>query len=292
LKNKIILLHKEKKIFELKINLSRKSILGDCDILLNSGKGMYFDHVILGNYFRYYKLPKEEVDSLSWHGYYEIVNPELLNAPVVHIKSHGKIIDRVFHFGSINYSEPFAFPVCSIYIPYDLNTDVIGRTKKSLQADYIEVPIVNENLRFDFFVLPKGMPIKRFKRSQLMIMYRFADLDIFNNTSEGYNIVPDAEMEEIKREDNNDILVRIVKDPSNIIIENDSGEQIFKEVCGQYSLIVNDPNDIYNKLTNRLVAACDEDGNMMQLQLLKEIHEKQIDFDPTFETNIWDTFYN
>ncbi|MDD2481468.1 MAG: hypothetical protein PHF82_04980 [Lutispora sp.] len=45
--------------------------IGDSDIMLDTGKGMYFDHVVLGNYFKHYRLPEFLINSISWHGYYQ-----------------------------------------------------------------------------------------------------------------------------------------------------------------------------------------------------------------------------
>lgn len=52
MKHKIVLLKGGKKIFQMNIKPSKKSKLGDSDIMLDAGKGMYFDHVVLGNYFK------------------------------------------------------------------------------------------------------------------------------------------------------------------------------------------------------------------------------------------------
>lgn len=293
MKNKIVLLKDNKKIFQLYIKTSKKSKLGDSDIMLDVGKGMYFEHVVLGNYFRHYKLPDFKINSISWHGYYEIIDDRQLYSPVVHIKSHGEKIDRVGHLGSINDFEPFAFPVCSLYIPSNLNTEGIGITKKDLsRCEYLDIPQLSRSARYDFFVLPKGVSLERFNKSPLTLFYRFSDLEIFNNPDEGHNIVLDAEMKEFKCVGENDVLIRIIENPSNIQVISDSGKQIFKEISEQFSLIVNDPNDIYNKLANRAIIMCDEDGNLMKPRLLKDVHEEEMGLDiPTSEVKIWDDFY-
>lgn len=276
----------------MNIKPSKKSKLGDSDIMLDAGKGMYFDHVVLGNYFKHYKLPEFEINSLSWHGYYEIIDERQLYSPVVHIKSHSNKIDRVGHLGSINDFEPFAFPVCSLYIPSDLNTDGIGITEKDYnRCIYLDIPNLNRNARYDFFVLPKGITYEKFSKSPLMLMYRFADLEIFNNPNEGHNIVLDAEIKEYKSVGTNDVFIRIVRDPSNLKIASDSGKQIFKEISEQYSIIINDPNDIYNKLAYKPVIMYDENGNMMKPRLLKDMHEEEIEFITSEELRIWDDFY-
>lgn len=292
MKHKIVLLKDGKKVFQMNIKPSKKSKLGDSDIMLDAGKGMYFDHVVLGNYFKHYKLPEFEINSLSWHGYYEIIDERQLYSPVVHIKSHSNKIDRVGHLGSINDFEPFAFPVCSIYIPSDLNTDGIGITEKDFnRCIYLDIPNLNRNARYDFFVLPKGITYEKFSKSPLMLMYRFADLEIFNNPNEGHNIVLDAEIKEYKSVGTNDVFIRIVGDPSNLQIASDSGKQIFKEISEQYSIIINDPNDIYNKLAYKPVIMYDENGNMMKPRLLKDMHEEEIEFITSEELRIWDDFY-
>ena len=292
MKHKIVLLKDGKKVFQMNIKPSKKSKLGDSDIMLDAGKGMYFDHVVLGNYFKHYKLPEFEINSLSWHGYYEIIDERQLYSPVVHIKSHSNKIDRVGHLGSINDFEPFAFPVCSLYIPSDLNTDGIGITEKDFnRCIYLDIPNLNRNARYDFFVLPKGITYEKFSKSPLMLMYRFADLEIFNNPNEGHNIVLDAEIKEYKSVGTNDVFIRIVGDPSNLQIASDSGKQIFKEISEQYSIIINDPNDIYNKLAYKPVIMYDENGNMMKPRLLKDMHEEEVEFITSEEVRIWDDFY-
>ncbi|MDD4592741.1 MAG: hypothetical protein PHG06_20295 [Parabacteroides sp.] len=120
-------------------------------------------------------------------------------------------------------------------------------------------------------------------------MYRFAGLGIFNNPNEGHNIILDAEIKEYKSVGANDVFVRIVEDPSNLAMaSSNSKKQIFKEISEQYTIIINDPNDIYNKLAYKPVIMFDEDGNMMKPRLLKDMHEEEIEFKPSEELKIWD----
>ena len=276
----------------MNIKSSQKSKLGDSDIMLDAGKGMYFEHVVLGNYFRHYKLPEFEINSISWHGYYQVVDDRQLYSPVVNIKSHGTKIDKVGHLGSINDLEPFAFPVCSIYIPRNLSIDGIGVTKKDFNSCiYLDIPQLDKSVRYDFFVLPTGISIEKFKKSPLMLLYRFADLEVFNNPNDGHNIVLDAEIKEFKSVGDNDVFIRIVEDPSNIAKASENCKRIFKEISDQYSIIINDPNDIYNKLASRPIIMSDENGNMMKPRLLKDMHEEEIKFNPKSALKIWDDFY-
>ncbi len=292
MKNKIVLLKNGKKIFQLYVKASKKSRLGDSDIMLDAGKNMYFEHVVLGNYFKHYKLPESNINSISWHGYYKIIDDHQLYSPIVHIKSHGTKLDTIGHLGSINYVEPFAFPVCSLYVPGNLMIDSLGITDKNHdKCICLDLPQANSNYRFDFFVLPKGLTFKTFNESPLMLLYKFADLEIFNKPDEGHNIIPDAEIKEFEDIGGNDVFVRRVEEPSNIICTTDSGKQVFSEISDCYSIVINDPNDIYNKLTNKPIIICDENGNMLEPKLLKDVHEEAVDFAPTSKIRIWDNFY-
>ncbi|MDD4436563.1 MAG: hypothetical protein PHS04_00805 [Tissierellia bacterium] len=69
-----------------------------------------------------------------------------------------------------------------------------------------------------------------------------------------------------------------------------NGKQIFKEISDQYTIIINDPNDIYNKLAHKPVIMYDENGNMMKPRLLKDMHEEEIEFKSSDELRIWDDF--
>lgn len=123
-----------------------------------------------------------------------------------------------------------------------------------------------------------------------MLMYRFADLEIFNNPNEGHNIILDAEIKEYKSVGANDVFVRIVEDPSNLAMASSNSKQIFKEISDRFTIIINDPNDIYNKLAYKPVIMCDENGNMMKPRLLKDMHEEEIEFKSSDELRIWDNF--
>lgn len=124
-----------------------------------------------------------------------------------------------------------------------------------------------------------------------MLSYRFADLEIFNSPDGGYNIILDARIKEYKSVGENDVFIRIVEEPSNVEIISDNGKQIFKGISEQYSIIINAPNDIYNKLAYRSIIMYDEYGNMMKPRQLKDMHEEEIKFKSALGFEIWEDFY-
>ncbi|WP_353893743.1 hypothetical protein PRVXH_000504 [Proteinivorax hydrogeniformans] len=296
MQQKVVLLKEEKKIFEMKVKPAKHSKLGELDIIINSGKGLYFDHVILGDYFREYKLPDQEVNSLSWHGYYENCGSDsILKAPVVHIKSHGRKIDKVNHLGSINMAEPIAIPVCSIYVPNNLSTEGIGSTKKQGEKNsYIDIEDTEASVssRYDFFILPKEIPVYKFKGSPLMCFYKFADLELFNSPNKGFNIIRKPDILDDIKGGTNGILVRLVRNPADIHKHSDDGKQIFHEVSHKFSLIINDPNDIYNKMAGRNVIEVNKENKSTEVYHLKDAHEDAINFKPKLQLKIWDGFGN
>lgn len=218
MRQKIILLNKGKKIFQFSMKPAKRSVLGDFDIMIESNKKIPFDHVILGNYYKHYQKPEYQIKNISWHGYYEKIDSEEAVSPVVHIKNKGEKAGIIRHLGSINASEPFAFPVCSLYIPQDLPIDALGVTEKNKESIYINVDDYKEskNLRIDFFVLPKNLSIDKFKKSEIKIQYRFSDLELFNTSEGEHNIVLEAEMNYFEHLKNNKIFIRVVTDTSNL----------------------------------------------------------------------------
>ena len=254
MKNKIVLLKDGKKIFQMYVKTSKNSALGDSDIMLDTGKGVYFDNVVLGNYFRFYTFPKHKINSISWHGYYKTVDEIELFCPVVHLKSHDVFIDKIAHLGSINNYEPIAFPVCSLYVPSSLNTSNIGLSRSNNEKYvYLELPKKEKTVRYDFFVLPKGVSLKKFNKSPIKLSNKFMDLEVFNIPEAGSNILLDSEIKEIGSVNGNDVFIRIVNDPSSIQKLSDTEKQIFEEISNYFTIILNDPNDLYSKLTDFLV---------------------------------------
>jgi hypothetical protein len=80
-----------KKVFQMNLKPSKKSKLGDSDIMLDAGKGMYFDHVVLGNYFKHYKLPEFKINSLRAG---MVIMKLLMNDGYIHLWFILKVTER------------------------------------------------------------------------------------------------------------------------------------------------------------------------------------------------------
>lgn len=80
---KILLALDGKIVFKMSIKKAKNSKKGDFDIMLESKKRAPFDHVIAGNFFKSYK---DEINAVSWHGFYKEEDAEKILKPVVHFK--------------------------------------------------------------------------------------------------------------------------------------------------------------------------------------------------------------
>jgi len=268
MKNKVVILKKGRRIFSLKNGPPKKpSKKGDTDIILESRLGknpLYFMNIVAGNYFRHYVFPEFRINAVSWHGYYEIINKRRLYTPIIHFKDGHTKIDRLWHWGSVNDEEPFAFPVCSLFIPKGLDIDNF-RPSKSAQSWYSKNIDLESNSRLDFFVLPTNISLAQLSDSPIMLFYKFADIEVFN--SGVLEPLVDANLEIAKNIGGNDVLIRTVTKRNNM----------FKELEGSFSLLIHEPNDAYNRLLDRPVIQVNKiNGTLEKPKLFKDMHEEKV----------------
>lgn len=263
--SKIFLNYRSKKIFKLSIKTPKKSARGDFDIMIDAGSRMVFDFAIAGAFFQSFK---NEVNAISWHGYYEKrESSELLN-PVVHFKRKSGSKEELRHFGAINIEECIPFPVCSVYLPLDIDVSNMGVSKvsrsKNLVID-VDDHLPSQSVRYDFFVFPKGFHYSAFKESVAKIIFEGQSVDVFNNG--GCLSCPERGLNAKYFElvDGDCVLIRSVSDPSDM----------YHRVSGGYSVIIHEPNDVYN-LLNRAVIVERDDGNLNPPEIMRDLHEKSI----------------
>ncbi len=268
MKNKIVILKRGRRIFTLKNGPPKKpSKKGDVDIMLESRLGknpVYFENVVAGDYYRHYVYPEFRINAVSWHGYYEIIDKKRLYTPIIHFKDGHTKIDRLWHWGSVNDEEPFAFPICSLFVPKDLNTNNLG-TSKLNRGWYNKNINLETDIRLDFFVLPENISADQLLESPIMLIYKFADIEAFNTG----NLEPliDADLEIARNINGNDILIRTVA----------KRNKMFSKLEGSFSLLIHDPNDTYKRLLDRPVIQVNEiNGSLEKPKLFKDIHEDAI----------------
>lgn len=274
MKSKLILLKNGKKVFEIKLKPTRDSAMGEVDIILNPAKKMSFENVVVGNEMKVLDKSRR-VTSISWHGYFKEESERILYPPIIHIKSKDKIIYKINSFASIDSVEPVPLPVCSLYIPKRFNLNAKGKVRKQDGNYYLDIGHIKEDIRCDFFVFPKNISYKMFETAPSYTMFILADLGIYNDTDRGFNIINDFEKYLFENVYGHDVFVRVVINPANITIYRDTKSQIYQDYSNRYTLILNDVNDVYNKIFDRLIVSFNEGGEA-QVYKLKNVYEEKL----------------
>lgn len=251
-----------KKIFTLSINNAKKSIYGEFDIMLHSGQGMIFDTVVAGNYFC---LFKNEVNAVSWHGFYEEVQSGKRLMPSVNFKYRNIKKGTIRHFGTINFNEPIPVPICSLYVPNKScsgNSSPCGKNNLDINIDEYSA---ESDVRVDFFVFGKGVSPDRIKESPAEMIFTNQKIDVFNNGGDLSSPEENLSHFYSKLGDDRNVLVRVSIDPKDM----------FTDIKGSYSLLIHEPNDFYN-IINRLIVELDENGKPKSPKNIREVHESKV----------------
>ncbi len=250
----------------MKISEAKESALGELDIMIDSAKNstnkIPFDKVIAGdNFLRF----DNSVHAVSWHGYYQISGENTVRIPTVHFKDDinlKRAYTDVKHIGTININEPFAFPICSIYIPREVRwLEGISSSNYSIdrKINYIFKDIlIDENQRLDIFLTPKKLSARAILNGRLGFAYKFADVPLYNS-AEGI-LVPLKEIQDNPNIDQESMIEIFSLGTGHDVIIRTVGDQNsnYSDLEGCYSLLVHDPNDSLNRIANRLFADIEE----------------------------------
>lgn len=279
MRTRLILQKEGKTVFSLKCKTPKKSAYGELDIMIDAGKNLYFDQVVAGNFFRHYQFPKEKINSVSWHGYYEKINERFLNTPIIHFKNRHNKIAREWHLGSINHEEPFAFPICSVYLPQQMDLSHLHPSKyeKHRKINYF-IKDIDDDKRIDIFITPKGVSAKKVLKSSIGFIYKLIDIDSFNDELGILHFLSedkDNNLEIVNDDSGHEMIIRTVN--------NQSSSSRFSCLEESFSLLIHDPNEVYKRLVNRYIIEVDqginvlsEQGLLSKAEILKEKFEKEI----------------
>lgn len=269
-KSKLIIRKSKSTIFTIKILPARNSHKGELDIFMDSAKNTVFDNAVFG-YFSYQGVKK--ISAVSWHGFYTSENG-VYKIPKIHFKSsdkHSAYIKNISHYDTINGSEPFAFPICSLYVPQ--NSPLLSKKAQSpypldgiIDYHFLDVPD-DQDCRIDIFLTPKNINACDILNTTAGIAYIGSDIDIFNLSMAPF--FPLLEFKEIydgksmtclqskKLALNHDIIMRIVKNQN----------RHFSCLEGTYSLLIHDPNQAFNRIANRVVSYPEGNSHFIREEL-------------------------
>ncbi len=138
------------------------TLKGEVDIIIESANDQTpFQKACIQTAFGH-RCMQETIRYVSWHGFYA-AHGELINFPVINFhKGSQKIEHR--HTGTINQDDVFLFPICSVYLPKNIEA---GFQQSIFPQDITAVIPLNDevNARVDFFVLPKSIKIADFMQN-------------------------------------------------------------------------------------------------------------------------------
>lgn len=263
--SKIYLNYNQKNVFRMNLKKPKRSRRGDFDIMIDVGNKMLFEEVVAGNYFSTFK---NEINAISWHGFYEEKNANLVLNPVVNFKKEngGKYSPR--HFGVIDISQPIPVPICSVYVPKNIDLSLVGKSgvsrKENLVID-IGSHIEGGDVRFDFFVFPDGVSVDLFKNSEASWIFHTQKIDVFNDGGELSDPESELSFNHYTLKDKENVLIRCILNPIDM----------FKSLKGKFALVVHEPNDVYNIL-NREICVAGENGEIVSLGNMQKLHEKRM----------------
>lgn len=256
----IKILNDNKCLFRFKLNETPErynSHQGEVDIILEPAKNNYFEKTsIQEKTFR--KQLSKPVDSISWHGFYDNREKDV-KIPVIRFKHNGKVFYQYRHTGTICQRNIFLFPICSVYIPVTLYISDLPSELPEQKTEYIFIKD-NENVRIDFFVLPKNISVDEFTylSPYVQLFSLIADISVFNKSLNG---------ELINLKENPEYNIDFCK--SKVLAWDVFIRFVYYKIhtseldlCKHYSVLFHDPNDTIDMLLNHKIAFPNENGSI------------------------------
>lgn len=153
---------------------------GEVDIFIDAAKNKYFDVACLQTINGRVECGK----AINADGFYD-EREDKIKLPVINFKDNQRKIWCPRHNGVIKKENVFLFPICSTYIPADIKLDNIPNMIDDGNSHVVEINNCC-NVRVDFFVLPKSMPLQHFLSNLTISLFYFkADITIFDKSNNG-----------------------------------------------------------------------------------------------------------
>jgi hypothetical protein len=144
---------------------------GELDVIIRTPSGTTFDMVQVSQPDRGERLNYNDIHIITWHGFYEVRDNQLLR-PVTNLKKVSgerlPIDDEKRHYSLVHERNKIAVPICRFNIPMDL------KLKKCINHSDLAVQL-------DLFILPKGLPWEKYIQLTVYDIYcLFADIIAFD----------------------------------------------------------------------------------------------------------------
>ncbi len=249
--------------------LKYNTLKGEVDIIIDSAsKKTPFEKACIqtavGRQF-----VQSPVNYVSWHGFYA-TSSDLIRFPVINFHN-GTQKKEHRHTGTINQNDLFLFPICSVYIPKEMETKSLNNYLPIDNTETITL-IDSTNARIDFFVLPKSIKMIDFSKNFSHSIFVFlADISIFDKSLNGmFQTLPvDGKNPPLFQSftiHDWDVIVRVVY--ATRFRETD--------VDQHYSILFHDPNDALVMLLNRKITYISDDKSTHKSSFQKRYDEETV----------------
>jgi hypothetical protein len=167
----------------IRIAEASNSMKGELDVFIQAARGRFFERITVQRPDRFidYKKHIGEINACTWHGNYLISDDKILE-PKIHLKSGSKKLAWTALEGVIDQENIFLFPVFSLYIPMNCSPQDYKRKTK---GNHQKLLLDQEDVRIDFFLLPKEVPFEKFLKLSISAFYLTMDITIFNRQLRG-----------------------------------------------------------------------------------------------------------
>lgn len=242
------------------------TLKGEVDIIIESASDKTpFQKACVQTAFGH-RCMQETVRYASWHGFYA-AQGESIKFPVINFHNGSQKIEHR-HTGTINQNDVFLFPICSVYLPKNIEA---GLQKSVFPKDITAIFELNNgsNARVDFFVLPKSVKFADFMRNYThSIFLAVADISIFDKSLNGmFQPLPIKPELRFYTVGDWDIVIRVIY--AGCFKETDMNPY--------YSILFQDPNDALEMLLRRRIAYPNDDGTLSWSSFQERYDKEKMD---------------
>lgn len=167
----------------IRIAEASKASKGELDVFIQAASRRFFERITVQRPDRFIDYQKHlgEINACTWHGNYMDFDGRIVE-PKVHLKSGAKKLAWTALEGVIDQEKIFMFPVFSLYIPANFSAK---DSKRKAKGGAQKLLLKMKDARIDFFLLPKNIPIEKFKKLTVAKLFLHYDITMFNRQMRG-----------------------------------------------------------------------------------------------------------
>jgi hypothetical protein len=167
----------------VRVSETTTALKGELDVFIQAAEGAFFERITAQrpDIFVDYKNPSE-INACTWHGNY-VNSGGGIAGPKIHLKKDDKKVSWTSLDGVIEQKNIFMFPVFSLQIPHTFSAK--PRKHRGSRGAAQTLSLKKEDVRIDFFLLPKHVRKDQFEQLTVATMALYYDITIYNRQMRG-----------------------------------------------------------------------------------------------------------